>query len=454
VGLGFAAALAIRQAVRGTTLVVHPANDVLLVLALIFGAAAAYSALGLDKPRRPAVADQDVIAIAVATGIATLSLAGVGWLVASDRVTTSLLALVWGLSTTLAVASRFALWAGLRRLTGCRQIRRNVLILGSGPRARRYAREVEANPEMGVQIVGFADDDWEGLRAFRLSGRNLATDLKNFSSFLRDHVVDEVIVAMPLEVLRASKHDPVADCYEQGVTLRILACAIDGLELGSSENDDAATRVAVSRFTGRVEGPSMLVKRCLDVLLSAVLLTALSPVFVLAALAVRLGSPGPVFFTQERVGLNGRTFRMIKFRTMVDGAEALQMELEARNGADGPVFKIEDDPRITRFGRFLRRSSIDELPQVLNVLKGEMSLVGPRPLPLRDVDGFEQDPHRRRFSIRPGLTGLWQVSGRSTLPFEQWIELDLRYVDEWSLRLDLEILLKTIPAVLRAEGAV
>jgi hypothetical protein len=139
VGLGFAAALAIRQAVRGTTLVVHPANDVLLVLALIFGAAAAYSALGLDKPRRPAVADQDVIAIAVATGIATLSLAGVGWLVASDRVTTSLLALVWGLSTTLAVASRFALWAGLRRLTGCRQIRRNGACAASPAAARSAA---------------------------------------------------------------------------------------------------------------------------------------------------------------------------------------------------------------------------------------------------------------------------------------------------------------------------
>ena len=159
------------------------------------------------------------------------------------------------------------------------------------------------------------------------------------------------------------------------------------------------------------------------------------------------------FFSQERVGLNKRRFRMFKFRTMVAGAERMQKELEARNEADGPVFKIKDDPRITRVGRFLRKFSIDELPQLFNVLVGDMSLVGPRPLPVRDYNGFDQDRQRRRFSVRPGLTCLWQINGRSGISFEHWMDLDMQYIDHWSLWLDLKILLKTIPAVIRGTGA-
>jgi lipopolysaccharide/colanic/teichoic acid biosynthesis glycosyltransferase len=160
-----------------------------------------------------------------------------------------------------------------------------------------------------------------------------------------------------------------------------------------------------------------------------------------------------VLFRQERVGFNKRRFRIYKFRTMVVDAEARQAELEHLNETGGPTFKLTHDPRVTRFGRFLRTTSLDELPQLLNVLRGEMSLVGPRPLPLRDVERFEQDWQRRRFSVLPGLTGLWQVSGRSALPFQRWIELDLQYIDEWSLRLDLWILVRTIPAILGRGGA-
>lgn len=201
------------------------------------------------------------------------------------------------------------------------------------------------------------------------------------------------------------------------------------------------------------EGWPSVIKSVLDVLISGTALVLLAPLFLLTAMAIRWEGKGPIFFSQERVGLNKRRFRMFKFRTMVAGAEGMQGELEGRNEADGPVFKIKDDPRITGVGRFLRKFSIDELPQLFNVLRGDMSLVGPRPLPVRDYNGFDQDRQRRRFSVRPGLTCLWQINGRSEICFEHWMDLDMQYIDHWSLWLDLKILLKTIPAVLRGTGA-
>jgi lipopolysaccharide/colanic/teichoic acid biosynthesis glycosyltransferase len=175
--------------------------------------------------------------------------------------------------------------------------------------------------------------------------------------------------------------------------------------------------------------------------------------FLVAALLIKRSSPGPVFFVQERVGLNKRRFRLYKFRTMVADAEEKLAELEGLNELSGPVFKIKNDPRITPIGRFLRKASVDELPQLFNVLIGDMSLVGPRALPVRDYNGFDRDWHRRRFSVRPGITCLWQINGRNTIPFDKWMELDLEYIDTWSLWLDLKILLKTIPAVIRGHGA-
>jgi lipopolysaccharide/colanic/teichoic acid biosynthesis glycosyltransferase len=183
-------------------------------------------------------------------------------------------------------------------------------------------------------------------------------------------------------------------------------------------------------------------------------LLLLSPLLLITALIVKVSSPGPALFVQERVGLNKRRFRLFKFRTMVADAPERQLEIEHLNEAGGPVFKIKNDPRVTPIGRFLRKTSIDELPQLLNVLKGDMSLVGPRPLPMRDYLGFKLDWQRRRFSVRPGITCLWQIKGRSSIPFEKWMELDLEYIDQWSLGLDLKILAKTIPVVIRGVGAV
>jgi len=190
--------------------------------------------------------------------------------------------------------------------------------------------------------------------------------------------------------------------------------------------------------------------------LSTALLVMLAPVLLLTAILIKLTSQGPVLFVQKRIGLNKRTFNIFKFRTMVVDAETKLVELERFNEMSGPVFKMKHDPRITPIGKFLRKTSIDELPQLFNVLKGDMSLVGPRPLQLRDYELLTRggpDWQRCRFSVRPGITCLWQVNGRSSLPFEKWMELDLQYVRKWSLWMDLRILVKTIPAVLRGSGA-
>ena len=197
-----------------------------------------------------------------------------------------------------------------------------------------------------------------------------------------------------------------------------------------------------------------VIKQAIDWVGAAFLLLFASPLFLFAAIAIRRTSPGPIFFRQRRAGLNGQPFTMLKFRTMVSDAEQRQHELAALNEMDGPVFKVTNDPRVTSIGRWLRKSSVDELPQLLNVLRGEMSLVGPRPLPVDEVQRFDDPAHRRRLSVKPGLTCLWQVSGRNNVrDFKDWVRLDLEYIDNWSLWLDLKILWRTIPVVLVGTGA-
>jgi lipopolysaccharide/colanic/teichoic acid biosynthesis glycosyltransferase len=181
---------------------------------------------------------------------------------------------------------------------------------------------------------------------------------------------------------------------------------------------------------------------------------AAGAVFLLVAALIRLTSKGPVFFRQTRIGYGKRPFEILKFRTMVVDAEKLMSQVEHLNETNGPTFKLKNDPRITPLGRFLRKSSLDEIPQLVNVFLGDMSLVGPRPLPVRDYEGFSKDWHRRRFSVKPGITCLWQVMGRSSISFDEWMALDMRYIDQWSVWLDIKILFQTIPAVFRGSGAV
>jgi exopolysaccharide biosynthesis polyprenyl glycosylphosphotransferase len=271
-------------------------------------------------------------------------------------------------------------------------------------------------------------------------------------SILVRTVVDEVFLALPMRSFYSEMQSLLRQCEEQGITVVVPGDLFDAHTAKSRVLllDDMPT---IRMHSVPESSWRLVMKRMIDIVVSATLLLLLAPVLLGVALAIKISMPGPVLFKQTRVGLNKRHFTLYKYRTMVVDAEKRLKELEARNEAGGPVFKMKDDPRVTRLGRFLRRTSIDELPQLYNVLIGDMSLVGPRPLPLRDVDGFQEHWHRRRFSVPPGITCLWQLSGRSNITFNQWMELDRQYIDNWSLVLDLKILLRTVFVVLKREGA-
>jgi exopolysaccharide biosynthesis polyprenyl glycosylphosphotransferase len=297
------------------------------------------------------------------------------------------------------------------------------------------------------------DDEWPGMAEFRKTGFPLVCDYAGLADFLRHNIVDEVATYLPFGSCYNRYLEVAALCEQHGIIMRFHADILS-LKTARWRAEMIDGHHYISTYTGNAEGWAQVIKRTLDIAVAALLLLLLLPLLVCVAIAVKLSSPGPIFFQQDRIGVNKRRFKILKFRTMVPDAEKLMAHLERRNEVAGPVFKMKNDPRITPIGKWLRRTSIDELPQLFNVLKGDMSLVGPRPLPVRDYEGFNEDWQRRRFSIKPGITCLWQVNGRSGISFDQWMLLDLQYLDEWSLWLDLKILAKTVPAVLRGAGAV
>jgi exopolysaccharide biosynthesis polyprenyl glycosylphosphotransferase len=276
--------------------------------------------------------------------------------------------------------------------------------------------------------------------------------MSELQSMLATEPVDEVFISLPMDKYGHVIEAIVQLCQEQGIVVRV--------------QPDLSLRTFVKPYIGEFNGVPfvtvrsvprdgwpLFIKRLIDVVGGAALLVGLAPLLALAALLIKIDSPGPILFRQERIGLNKRRFQLLKFRTMLVGADQQQHGMEQLNEANGPVFKIKDDPRITRLGKFLRRYSIDELPQLFNVLNGDMSLVGPRPLPVRDVERINVQWHKRRFSVKPGITCLWQVNGRSDVSFDRWVQMDLEYIDHWCLGLDIKILIKTVPVVLRGSGA-
>ncbi len=349
-----------------------------------------------------------------------------------------------------AVAGMLVLRGGIRALweAGAPKAQ-DVLIVGSGPRALAAFHELSAAGDRADRVLGFVDSaDGETAPEVR---QRLIGDLDGLEEILMRRAVDEVIIALPARSHYAEIQRAIEICERGGVPARYPSDIFQH----QRRSDPGASSDPFAIPAGRSRNdPRSLVKRCADLVLAAAALVAVTPILAVAALAIKLTSPGPVIFTQERYGLNKRRFRMYKLRTMVADAESRQATLEAANEASGPVFKIRSDPRITPVGRVLRRLSIDELPQLVNVFQGDMSLVGPRPLPARDVSRFTEPALMRRFSVHPGITGLWQVSGRSELDFDDWVKLDLQYIDEWSLGLDLRILMRTVPTVFRGTGAV
>ena len=358
------------------------------------------------------------------------------------------LPLVCGVAQLVVLAGlRIAVQLGLRCFRRTGRNYRNVLIVGSGPRARDMRDEILGHPEWGARLIGFIDEADKPVDP-ALSGETIR-NVADFPRILEEEVVDEVIVACPRSRLD-SILPIVATCAEIGLRLTLPTDLFGGFPPPRVTSFGA--RSALS-FAPVHHGRFRLgVKRAIDVAGALGLLLLTAPLLASLSLLIRATSPGPAFFRQVRCGLNGRRFEMLKLRTMCVNAEEQQAELLERNEMDGPVFKVHDDPRLTRIGHFLRRWSLDEVPQLWNVLWGDMSLVGPRPAIPDEVARYEVST-RRRLSMRPGLTCIWQVSGRNLLCFEEWVKLDVEYIDNWSLTLDLKLLLRTLPAVLGGRGA-
>jgi exopolysaccharide biosynthesis polyprenyl glycosylphosphotransferase len=325
---------------------------------------------------------------------------------------------------------------------------RNLVIVGSGPRARRAYREMCLGDQPQYVCLGFVDSEpvpMNGTPIRMLGG------IAELESLLVQEPIDEVLIALPIKSQYAGVQRALRICERMGVQATYLA---DVFEHGLARpRFEQAESMAVVTLPTRADDSRLMAKRGIDIVCASIALLLLSPVLIITAIAVKATSPGPVFFIQPRYGYNRRRFPMFKFRTMVNDAEKQMKDIEHLNEAAGPIFKIRNDPRVTKIGGFLRGSSIDELPQLFNVLLGHMSLVGPRPMSVRDVSRFSEATLMRRFSVLPGMTGLWQVSGRSSLTFSDWIALDLKYIDNWSLTEDLRILLITVPVVVRGRGA-
>lgn len=324
-----------------------------------------------------------------------------------------------------------------------------LLIVGAGEVGRTVMRNIVAHPELGYQIVGFVDDDPE--KGSTDIGRYKALgSTANIPRLLQELEIDEVIVTLPWMYHRKVV-SITAQCEREHVNLRIVP-DIFQMTLTHLDVEDLGgiPMIGVREIT--ISTGERLFKRSMDVVISLIGLVLLLPIFVLIALAIRLDSPGPIFFRQVRVGKGEHLFTVFKFRSMYEGAEDERERLQEHNEADGPLFKMRNDPRVTRVGRFLRRMSLDEFPQFLNVLMGHMSLVGPRPAPPSEVERY-LPWHRRRLAVSPGMTGLWQVSGRSELTFDEMVLLDLYYIEHWSPLLDLQLLIRTVPKVLFGQGA-
>jgi exopolysaccharide biosynthesis polyprenyl glycosylphosphotransferase len=324
-----------------------------------------------------------------------------------------------------------------------------LLIVGAGEVGRTVMRNIVAQPSLGYQIVGFVDDDPDkgntDIGRFKALGNTA-----NIPRLVKEMALDAVIITLPWMYHRKIV-SIIAQCEREQIRVRIVP-DIFQMTLSHLDTVDLGGIPMIGVREISISGSQRVLKRAMDVVLSLVVLVVGFPIFFLIGLAIRLDSPGPAIFAQIRVGKNEKLFACFKFRSMKKDAEEEKEQLLDWNEVDGPIFKIRDDPRITSVGRFLRRTSLDELPQFFNILMGQMSLVGPRPALPSEVQRY-QPWHKRRLEVAPGLTGLWQVSGRSELTFDEQVLLDLYYIENWSPVLDLQILLRTLPKVLLGEGA-
>ncbi len=374
-----------------------------------------------------------------------LVMAAAGFVSKQTEVSRLLVAIYCGIGYLLLAANRVALRLLARSARRRGFNTRTFAVVGSGEEAEAVVEALLSHPEWGFVFAGHVVEEGAAEPDGEVLGR-----LGELGTLLERHVLDEVIFAVPRERLEDIEH-AILLCEEQGVGVK-LCLHFFPRKIARLSLEDLEGVPVLAFNTAPDDSLALFAKRAFDIAVSALAMMVAAPAFALLSLAIKLDSPGPVFFRQTRVGRNGREFTLYKFRSMYEDAEARLAELQHRNEMSGPVFKLRDDPRVTRVGRLLRKTSLDELPQFWNVLKGEMSVVGPRPPIPSEVRRYERW-QRRRLSVKPGITCTWQVSGRSDIEFARWMELDLHYIDTWSLWGDLKIFLQTIPAVFRGRGA-
>jgi exopolysaccharide biosynthesis polyprenyl glycosylphosphotransferase len=376
--------------------------------------------------------------------VATLSLL---WLFKLPDVSRLLLGVIFPALAIAAIGIRIAV---RKTLVLARDNGRNVrymLILGAGPRAKAFADLVENHAELGLVIIGHLKADPSDIGS--VLNRPVLGMIDDLEQVLHGRIVDEVAICLPFSMEEMIEQVALL-CEQEGKVVRIPVAPMGRLlSTGVVESIDGVG--VFSMANGPDRAISLALKRVVDVVGASVLMIVLAPVAALLAIAIKLDSSGPVVFRQERVGLHGRCFSVLKFRSMCSDAEQQLEELREHNEINGHAFKLAADPRITRVGRFLRRSSLDELPQLMNVLRGQMSLVGPRPPLPSEVANYDTW-HRRRLSMKPGMTGLWQVRARHSPEFDHWVAQDLEYIDSWSLWLDFKIIARTVPAVIGGTG--
>ncbi len=327
---------------------------------------------------------------------------------------------------------------------------RNILIVGTNRRALQFAEVVERHSEWGFRVLGFLDEDPKR-KGEEVDKHKVIGAFSDLVSILHNKVVDHVVFVVP-RMWFEKIEDLIRICETEGIPASVTVDIYEQ-KISRAKQSDFHGIPLLTFESAPTNEWQLAAKRIFDLTFSLIFLILFSPVFLFIAAAIKMTSTGPVLFRQERCGLNGRRFMFYKFRTMVDRAEEKLGDLLGCNEMGGPVFKMKNDPRMTPVGKFLRRFSLDELPQLWNIFLGQMSFVGPRPPIPREVNKYD-NWQRRRLSMKPGLTCLWQISGRNEIKnFEQWMKLDLKYIDNWSLWLDLIIFFKTIPVVLLAKGA-
>ncbi|WEK53929.1 MAG: sugar transferase [Candidatus Cohnella colombiensis] len=393
-------------------------------------------------PRHERGLSDEFVIILKAIMISFLITLGVSFLLKNTLVYSRVL-LVTFLMTTYVEASlfRYIRKRTFHQLKKSGKLRQRVLIVGAGRVGQQLYERYTDSSIRGIELVGFVDERQDDAR--------IIGDLDQLEQVIKQYRVDILYITIPSEKIKINTM--LQKIYKYHIDIRIIPELFDRLSSVYEYRQDF-DYPCLQIVKTPMRGFNLIMKRSMDIILSAIGIIVGLPLLILVALLIKINSPGPILFKQTRIGRNGVKFTMLKFRSMVNGAEGRKRNLLHRNEATGHSFKLKSDPRVTRVGSVLRKYSIDELPQLWNVLKGEMSLIGPRPSLPEEVQQYS-DYHWRRMDVRPGMTGLWQVSGRSDLTFEEWINLDIQYIERWSLAMEMKILIKTVPVVIKGTGA-